>query len=194
MHCFSIQYYLSILKWYNRVIMKVTAVIAQSVNGRMTRGEDANVYTWTSIEDKKHLKDVIGKAKLIVMGSKTYLEAKRNIKLNPYILRIVLTSQPESFADDEVKGQLEFYNDSPQEICKKYEKKYDELLLLGGNTIYSLFLKEGLIDECVITIEPYLFGKGISFIHEDINAQLELISCRKLNEKGTLLVTYKVKK
>ncbi|OGK44506.1 hypothetical protein A2957_00530 [Candidatus Roizmanbacteria bacterium RIFCSPLOWO2_01_FULL_38_11] len=173
--------------------MKVIAIIVQSVNGRITKGSDPNVYKWTSQEDKLHLKETIGKASLIVMGSTTYEEAKRNITLLPQIQRIVLTSRPQDYAQEAVPGQLEFYSMAPQDVVKKYgEMGHKELLLLGGSKIYSEFLKQGLINEIWLTVEPVIFGQGKPLIDTDRNVSMKLLSLEKLNDKGTLLLKYQL--
>lgn len=173
--------------------MKIIAVVVQSVNGRITKDLDSDVYKWTSKEDKKHLKAAIQNASLIIMGSGTYEVAKEHIKLTPQIQRIVLTSRPNEYESDKVLGQLEFYNYSPKEVVSKYSRKgHKQLLLLGGSKVYSDFLENDLINEIWLTVEPLLFGKGKPFIEGKAEASLELISQEKLNDKGTMLMKYRV--
>lgn len=172
--------------------MKVIAVIVQSVNGKITKGSDPNVYKWTSQEDKLHLKETIGKASLIVMGSTTYEEAKKNITLSSQIQRVVLTSRPQDYEQEVVSGQLEFYNLTPKEVVERYQNDHENLLLLGGSKIYSEFLKQGLIDEIWLTVEPVIFGQGKPLIDTDRNVSMKLLSLEKLNDKGTLLLKYQL--
>jgi len=68
-----------------------------------------------------------------------------------------------------------------------------KILLGGGTKINSEFLKAGLVDEIHLTIEPKIFGAGQKFVdHYNLDINLELIECTKMNEKGTLLLKYKI--
>ena len=68
----------------------------------------------------------------------------------------------------------------------------EEVILAGGTTINSLFLKENLVDELIITVEPLLFGKGLTlFKNLDLNIRLELIETKQL-EDGVLNLKYKI--
>ena len=173
--------------------MKVVAIIVQSVDGLLTRRSDERVYRWTSQEDKKHVRETTAAATLIVLGSATYEAFKQYLKPTSTTLRIILTTRPDSYKDAVVPGKLEFSNQTPQELVEMYEKKgHKELLLLGGPKIYSSFLKAGLLHELQITIEPLLFGSGKALIETSEDVELELTSMEKLNERGTLLLKYKV--
>ena len=60
--------------------MKVIMVAVSSINGKITKGKDPNIYSWTSKEDSNFFFSLIKKHNLIVMGSKTYEAARRIIK------------------------------------------------------------------------------------------------------------------
>lgn len=172
--------------------MKVVLAMVMSLDGKTTKGKDSNTYSWTSKEDKKHFAGLIRKNNLIVMGRKTYFAARSNIKLAKGKLRVVMTKNPKKFKTQLVPGQLEFVSDSPKEIIKKYSKlKYKNMLLIGGEKINSLFLKQKLIDEILLTIEPKIFGNGKNLFSNDIETKLKLISMKKLNKEGSLLLNYK---
>ena len=74
-------------------------------------------------------------------------------------------------------------------------KGYKKILLLGGSHINTLFLRANLVDELHLTVEPKIFGKGTLLIQEKpFNISLKLITIKKLNVQGTLLLQYKVEK
>jgi len=65
------------------------------------------------------------------------------------------------------------------------------MLLVGGPHVATSFLKEQLVDELWLTIEPRIFGKGGNFvIEDDLDIDLALLSCEKVNERGTLITKY----
>jgi len=67
--------------------------------------------------------------------------------------------------------------------------------VVGGPHIATSFLKEQLIDELWLTLEPKIFGTGGNFATDvklDIN--LHLLHYEKVNEQGTLITKYAVLK
>ena len=174
--------------------MKVTMVILASVDGKTTFGDNQNVYSWSSIEDQKHFFSLIKKNNLIVMGRATYEASKPVIKLEKDKLRIVLTQSPKKYLNQTIKGQLEFTDESPEKLLKRLSLlKYKKMLLVGGGTINGLFLKENLVDELYLTIEPKLFGRGKNIVEGQLlNTSLKFVSVKKINKMGTLLLRYKI--
>ena len=174
--------------------MKIIIAAVSSLNGKLTKGKDPNIYSWTSKEDAKFFFSLIEKNNLIVMGSKTYEAARKIIKHKKNKLRIVLTINPEKYLNQTIKGILEFTNESPLKLIKGLENRgYKKMLLVGGAEINTLFLKSKLVDEINLTIEPKLFGTGKNLISEEnFDVSLKLISFKKLNKQGTLLLKLRV--
>jgi dihydrofolate reductase len=128
------------------------------------------------------------------MGSGTYNAVKSFIKLSPNKLRIVLTRTPSKYKKDFIDGSLEFSSETPTNLAARLSKKYKRMLLVGGATTSARFLKEELIDEIYLTIEPKVFGTGIPLFAEgSFEADFRLLSIERLNKKGTILLKYKVK-
>lgn len=176
--------------------MKVVAIVVASINGKITKGSDSNIYSWTSKEDSNFFFSKILASKLIVMGSSTYEVVRDRIKPEKGRLRIVLTKTPQKYSKDKVLGLLEFSSLEPADLISSLGKQgYRQMLLVGGSAIYSSFLKEKLIDEIYLTIEPLIFGDGKElFAKGDFEADLSLVHIEKLNDRGSLLLKYKIKK
>lgn len=174
--------------------MKVIMIAVSSVNGKITKGANPNIYSWTSKEDSFFFFSLIEKNNLIVMGSRTYDVSRKVIKLQKNKLRIVLTRNPKKYFDQTKKGMLEFTNENPAELIKKLVNRgYRKMLLVGGATINSLFLKQKLVNEIYLTLEPTLFGGGNNLIKEDnFDKHLKLVSIKRLNDQGTLQLKYKI--
>jgi dihydrofolate reductase len=68
---------------------------------------------------------------------------------------------------------------------------YKAALLGGGANLNSLFLKHRLISEIILTIEPKIFGTGLSLFSQELEADLKLLDFKKLNE-NTLMLKYQV--
>src|SRR3989344_805162 len=168
--------------------MKVIMVAVSSLNGKITKGKDSNIYSWTSKEDSKLFFSLIKKHNLIVMGSKTYEAARKIIKHKKNKLRVVLTRNPEKYLTEAKRGMLEFTDENPQKLVNRMKNKgYKKMLVVGGGLTNALFLKSKLVNEVYLTIEPRLFGVGTNLLNEkNIDVQLRLTSIMKLNKQGTL--------
>lgn len=171
-------------------------MMVSTLNGKITRNNDSDIYKWTSKADQDHFFKLLKKYNLIVMGSKTYDSARNIMQLSKRQLRIVLTRNLKKYQSDELPGQLEFTSESPKELVKRLcQKNYKKLLLVGGSYTNTLFLINGLVDEIFLTIEPEIFGRGKLFILEkSLEVSLKLLSFIKLNQQGTLLLHYQIKK
>lgn len=174
--------------------MKVILLYVSSVDGKVTKWGQKNIYWWTSVEDVTHFRSTIAKNKLLVMGSSTYDAV--HPKPTEGIRRIVLTRKPETYKNHEVPGQLEFLDLSPVKLVEKLSNEgYKQLLLVSGKTLSTEFLKKKIVHEFWLTIEPRMFGRGDSMVvDEKLDIQLQLIKLQKLNRKGTLLIKYKIEK
>ncbi|MDZ4227372.1 MAG: dihydrofolate reductase family protein, partial [Patescibacteria group bacterium] len=106
---------------------------------------------------------------------------------------IVLTS---SVATTERKNdKLLFWNPATVPYTSVLQNTSIEIVaVLGGAQTYSYFLKNNLIDELYLTIEPIVFGRGIPLLADvgENQANFRLISKKQLNEKGTMLLHYKI--
>jgi dihydrofolate reductase len=70
---------------------------------------------------------------------------------------------------------------------------YEQMTVVGGAQVATSFLKENLVDELWLTIEPKIFGIGISLFFEiPFEVDLKLIHYEKANEEGTLFTRYSV--
>jgi len=174
--------------------MKAVLIFVSTLDGKITKWNDPFVKKWTSHQDKGYFDQVWNNAPLIVIGSRTF--DADPIKPSKDHLLIVMTSRPEAYQSHAVEGQLEFINASPADIFHKYEQSgYQQMLVAGGAHVATSFLKENLIDELWLTLEPKIFGQGGNFVaDEKLDIQLELLSSERVNEQGTLINKYAILK
>jgi dihydrofolate reductase len=172
--------------------MKIILVFVSTLDGKVTKWGDPKVTSWSSQKDKEYFRKAWNDAKLIVMGSNTYRAERLRPSLNH--LLVVMTGNPAQFKSQEVTGQIEFTDESPAHLVARFEKKgYDQMLVVGGPHIATSFFKEQQVDELWLTIEPKIFGTGGNLvIEEKLDIDLNLISCNKVNEQGTLIAKYAV--
>ena len=174
--------------------MKTILIFVSTLDGKVTKWGNPHVKLWSSHQDQDYYKNVWNESRLIVMGSNSFKAETFNPSPNQQI--IVMTSRPDTYKDLQVPNQIEFTNESPNEIFARFNNKgYEQMLVIGGPHVATSFLKEQLIDELWLTLEPKIFGTGGNFatdVNLDIN--LRLIHCEKVNEQGTLITKYAVLK
>lgn len=163
--------------------MRVFIIAAQTIDGFIAKDSNHPAF-WTSKEDKKRFIELTTKAGVCVMGSTTFKTLPRPLKERVNIVY--------SRSQNEIEGAI-VTSLPPIELIKKLELEgYKEVAICGGSQIYTAFLKAGVVETLYLTIEPLVFGTGISLLNEPLNTQFELTSHHK-TEAGTLLLEYKIK-
>lgn len=176
--------------------MKIIMVAAISEDGFLTKGNENDVTSWTSKEDKKFFNKIKSQHHLFVMGRKTYDSG--TVKPKNGTLKIILTEEPDKYQKNEIPTQIEFKKFTPLEFVNKYQKKYKSCLLFGGGYTYLSFLKHGLVDEIYLTVEPIKHKTGTPLLSHG-KKLVEIIdlpspSIEDLNDEGTKLLHYVLKK
>ena len=162
--------------------MKTFIIAAVSADGYIAK-DSQHPALWTSKADKKRFIELTKKAGVVVMGSTTYKTLGRPLKER---LNIVY-SRSQTFEGAEIT------QDTPRDLLKKLEERgFKEVAICGGSHIYSMFMKAGVVDTIYLTIEPLLFGKGITMFNEDMRYNLILKSSQVSESTGSLLLEYKV--
>ena len=174
--------------------MKKILVFVSTLDGKVTQWDDPMVRKWSSKADQEYFSRLWKESGLIVMGSKTFNASP--IKPSPLHLMVIMTREPSKYAAQAVPGQIEFSNETPEQLVARFGKQnYKLMTVVGGPHVAASFLKDELIDELWLTLEPRIFGQGESLLAEEkLNIHLQLISCEKLNNEGTLLTKYAVVK
>lgn len=161
--------------------MKVFIIAAQTLDGFIAKEVNHPAF-WTSKEDKQRFVELTKRAGVCIMGKSTFKTLPRPLKERVNIVY----SKTEQFEG------AESTSDSPIDLISKLEERgFKEVAICGGSQIYNMFLKAGVVDTLYITVEPLLFGSGISIFNEPMDIQLELKSHEK-TEAGTILLEYKV--
>lgn len=167
-------------------IMHVFILASITADGFIGRDDQHTSLDWTSPEDKRHFVATTKAAGVMVMGSKTFATIGRGL---PGRKTYVYTSQP-----DKLHGMegVEPVSIPPAELLQKLQTEgYEQVAVCGGASIYSLFLEAGVVDELVLTVEPLVFGKGLSLLAQRTDVRLRLTASQPLND-NTLLLRYAV--
>ena len=140
--------------------MRTIAIAATTLDGKIALGPD-HFSDWTSPEDKAFMRGLLDEAGVVVVGNNTYKTAKEPLSKRNCI---VLTGSVET--TERVSDKLLYVNPAGADM-KEILEPYSTVAILGGAKTYSYFLQNDLLDELYLTIEPIVFGHGISlFAHE----------------------------
>ncbi|RUA02494.1 MAG: dihydrofolate reductase [Deltaproteobacteria bacterium] len=165
--------------------MKVTLLMALTVDGKIAR-HPGQFIDWSGRADKKLFVRMTQKAGVLIMGSRTYDTIGHPL---PGRKNIILTRNKTRQSDNE---NLIFTDRSPAAIIDELQADgYRQVILTGGSTINTLFARDHLIDEIVVTITPKIFGTGMGIFSEELDLSLKLKSVGRVDDELVIL-TYQV--
>lgn len=167
--------------------MKFLAIAAVTLDGKIAKGPN-HMSVWTSKEDKVFMRALLDKCDVIIVGNNTYKTAiaplsKRNcIVISRSAGQLVSKSANLAYAKPD-KAEI-------QKLIR--DKNYKTIAILGGAQTYTFCLQNNMLDELYLTIEPIVFGQGINLFASDdnLNEKFNLISIKKLNRQGSILLRY----
>ncbi len=166
-------------------------IAAQSIDGFISRHQESGT-DFCSKQDAAFLASSLKAFDSMVMGRKTYETLRDRIlaSTSAQYLRKIQTKTPALFSEDRREGTIEFTADPPATICRKLAARgRTRCALLGGGETYGAFLKADLVDELWLTIEPVIFGAGVSLASEALDNRFRLLSTESL-ANDTLLLKY----
>lgn len=164
--------------------MKIIMMMAMTADGKIARN-DNHFPNWTSREDKALFAQITKKHGAVLMGDKTFWTFPAPLRDR---LNVVFTLEK---SPPKIEG-VKWVSGEPEKVLEELEKMgYESAILGGGCYLNSLFLRKKLIDEIILTIEPRLFGSGLSLFSDDVNVNLELLEAKKINH-ASIMLKYKV--
>ena len=169
--------------------MKIYFYIASSMNGCIDAADGNS--DWVSEADNQSFLSTCRRVGAVIMGRKTYEVLSPNDLPLETGNHIVLTSQNLTSNNPTVT----FTNEGPIGAINILKNKgCKEVVVIGGNQTWTSFMKDGLVDEIFLDIEPLALGNGKAlFQGADFNIQLELLATKPLSPQ-TLHLHYKIKK
>jgi len=171
--------------------MKVVLYMSITPNGVIARENDETDFV--SETEWNHFYKIIKSIGNIVLGRRTYQIMEDNGDLDDLEgINIVTLTHRKDFRTKRQNTKIANSCQSALDILIK--QGFKKALIAGGSKLNASFLKEGLIDEIYLDVEPKLLDKGIKlFADADFEADLELIDTKKLS-KNEIQLHYKVKK
>lgn len=172
--------------------MKVILYMATTINGLIANENDDT--SFVSKIEWNNFSNMIKKIGNMIIGKRTY-EVMQNTEEFSGLdkVKVIVMTKTTSLKSD--NPNITFTNQSPKKTLELLQEQgFNEALITGGGKLNSSFIKENLIDEIYIDIEPTILGKGIKLFSDgDFEANLELIETKKLSP-NEIQLHYKVKK
>lgn len=172
--------------------MKVILYAAISINGMIAN--KVRTWDWLSPEDQKSFFGLCHQSGGVIMGRKS-IELFKDDGLDNWPngdgLHIILTRN-KNFEIHHPNIKLA---SSPQDAIKiASESGLNQVVVGGGAEVYTIFMKENLVDEIFLDVEPFAFADGLSFFKQNIfETNLKFISSKMLSPQ-TIQLHYKVLK
>lgn len=168
--------------------MKVILYMATTANGYVAKENDDT--SWIPVGEWNSYSAMVKKTGNLVIGHRTY---------------DILTKQPEFAELSEIKIVIVSSNDfqtlSPNHLIVKTPREalsilndFEEVIVAGGGNLNASFMRENLIDEIYLDMEPIILGKGIKlFADSNFETKLELLELKNIS-KDEIQLHYKVLK
>jgi dihydrofolate reductase len=168
--------------------MQVMLYMATTVNGYIAK--ENNETPWSD-DEWQSFSQFVKEIGNIIVGKNTYEIMKEEDEFNKIGNPFTIVVSKEDFIHNSNFAIAK----SPKEALKILkEKNFSKAIVAGGGMLNSSFMKEHLIDEIYLDVEPLVFGKGIKlFSDNDFDAKFELTETKKLS-KNTIQLHYKVLK
>lgn len=192
------EYKINIMKFLPEIKVCMLAVI--SLDGKIARTE-SDPLQWASPEDKQFLREFLDHSDLSILGRKSF-QLSQNVLSKRNCVVLSRNLPPVDSGEHRVEGSsiLSYVNpdliDFRNWLLSSFNFPKKMISILGGSEVYRYFLSQDWIDEIYLTIEPKIFGTGISLLASavfDLNIELQLLSQSRINDRGTMLLHYSVR-
>ncbi len=153
---------------------KIIVYIASSLDGYIAR-ENGDI-DWLPKPSESGYNAFYKSVDTVIMGKTTY-DQVLTFGEYPYKDKksFVFTSKNQSRDEN-----AEFISDIEKFVKDGFPNAGENIWLVGGSQIISSFLKQGVVDEIIITVIPVLLGKGIPlFKNIENETKLEFIKTEK---------------
>mgnify|MGYP001578240048 FL=1 len=161
--------------------------MAITANGMIAKENDNT--DWVSPTEGKSFIGMIQKAGNMIIGRRTYEVMLNNDEFRKLKkIRIIVISRKLK-----TNKEVTVVNSPREAIHFLQQQRFSIILVCGGGKLNACFMKEKLINEIYLDVEPIILGAGIKlFADAEFEAKLELMEVQKLS-RNEVQLHYKVK-
>ena len=162
--------------------MQTFIIAVLTADGFIAKNATHTPMEWTSKEDKKFFADRTKQAGVVVFGQNTFETIGKPLPGRHNVV----------YSRDRAYEEVQVTQKDPQALLQELEAAgYKEIAVCGGSTIYTMFMEAGVVDKLYLSVEPVLFGQGLTLFNKELDVKLELVSIKKLGAQ-TVLLEYNV--
>jgi dihydrofolate reductase len=157
--------------------MKTIVYIGTSLDGFIARknGDFEWLTEFANEEAINSYQELISRIDAIVMGRRTF-EKVLSFPSWPFDKKVYVLSSTIKQVPVELINKVSILSSKPSEVLNYLSQKGYSSLYIDGGKVIQEFLKEGLIDELIISKAPILIGSGIPlFGHLDTDIRFKHI-------------------
>ncbi len=180
--------------------MDVSIIAAMSADGFIAKDSSHMSTDWTSQEDYQFFISKVKKSSVAIWGRKTYDTVGRPVGTCLNIIYSRSQSDDAAFdsltaedlrSEDKQTKTIFTDRDPTQVIARLEELGVSEASVIGGSAIYHMFMAAGLVTRLFLTIEPIVFGQGVSLFSSSLGGEaglpLSLQHVHQLSEQTIVL-------
>jgi len=174
--------------------MKVILLAAITADGYIARDSEQSPTTWTSGSDKALFFRLVKEYNCLIMGMNTFLATAKKYptvfnKTFPDRRLLVLTHRP---GEIEKYPRVEATEETPKELIQRLiDERAKGLVVCGGISVYSEYMNSGLVNELYISVNPVVFGNGITLFNSELHNRVHLLDSQTCSD-GTIILHYEV--
>ena len=171
--------------------MKVILYMSMTANGIIARENGSEDFL--SDENWTEFCRLAKSAGCFVIGRNTYetiMRLYKNYNFDDVKAKKIVITRNKNF-----HPECYITSRSPRDAIEKARAAgFSRLILTGGSRTNASFMKENLVDEIILNIEPAVLGRGIHlFADDNFETRLRLIKTKRLGS-GIIQLHYKVTK
>ncbi|MBA4144696.1 MAG: dihydrofolate reductase [Azospira oryzae] len=144
-------------------------------------------YDWCFTDQDYGLNDFLKRIDTIIMGRKSYEEAKKYEDQNPWkgIKTYVFSNTlAEASPAEIIKGDVR------KEVSTLQKQQGKDIWLFGGAALTEAFMEADLIDEYWLSIHPIVLGSGKPLFRNSISRKHLKLKEHRIYSTGLVALTY----
>lgn len=145
--------------------MEVILIATLTADGFIARTPNQSSISWTSLADKKFYQQTMKSVSAVIVSRPTLATIKR---FPAHLTVVAYTTSPAKVElPPDSQNQLMITNQTPDMVLAQLRaKQHQRVAIIGGSSIYTMFMQAQVVDKIFLTIHATFFGQGISLFSQ----------------------------